>query len=438
LIVAGAVGAALVAAVVALAVSSGSGGAKKSAASVPTVDTTPSTGSAAPPAPAAPPIQGNVLTVYASAPLQGGSGQQGQAIENGAQLALDSVGGSVGAYTIDYKPLDDSLAVTGAADEGQAAKNARAAVQDQTAIGYLGDYNSGISKVTIPLLNAAGIAQISPSNTYDGLTTPVGAEPGEPAKYYPTGQRTYARIVPNDTVQARALVLAMKGDGCTSIHVWNSGSTYSAALAAGIVTDAKQRGMTVEGNDRYRPTAASYRGLAAQVHSACFVSTGEIEQNANAGLKDVARANPQVRIYESDGDCINASADPSRGVPPSIAGRFKCTIATLDPNALGPEGKRVTAEYAAKFGEPSPDPYALYGYESMALLLDAIKRAAASNGAVSREGVVHALFQTKNRSSILGTYSIDHNGDTTLADYGLYKVVSGKLTFDHVVNTLAG
>jgi branched-chain amino acid transport system substrate-binding protein len=341
----------------------------------------------------------------------------------------------VGKYTIQNKRLDDSLASTGAADEGKAAQNARTTVSDSTAVAYLGDYNSGISKVTIPILNQGGVAQVSPSNTYAGLTTKAGgAEPGEPDKYYPTGKRTYARVVPIDTVQAAALVLTMKADGCKSVHIWNSKSTYSNGLAKNIVAAAPKQGIKVEGNDGYDPKAANYRSLAANVHSDCFVSTGEIEQNANEGLKDVAAANPTAKIYESDGDCLNASADPTKGVPPQVAPRFKCTIATLDPKSFGPEGKKFFANYSAKFHVPSPDPYAIYGYESMALLLDAVKRADAS-GTVTRQGVVNALFQTKNRNSILGTYSLDSEGDTSLTDYGVYVIKGKALTFNNVVHT---
>src|SRR2546428_3669303 len=124
-------------------------------------------------------ISGTSLTVYSSLPEQGASGDQAKAIENGAKLAVQSRGGKVGKYSITYTPLDDSLASTGAADEGKGAQNARTAVQNKSAIGYIGEYNSGISKVTIPILNKAGITQISPANTYVGLTSPApGHEPG--------------------------------------------------------------------------------------------------------------------------------------------------------------------------------------------------------------------------------------------------------------------
>jgi branched-chain amino acid transport system substrate-binding protein len=142
-------------------------------------------------------------------------------------------------------------------------------------------------------------------------------------------------------------------------------------------------------------------------------------------------------LFAGDGMCLNDAADPKKGIPANIAPHFKCTIATLDPKAFGPEGKKFFKDYAAKYNVASPDPYAIYGYEAMALMLDAIKRASAA-GTVTRQSVVDQIFQTKNRSSVLGTYSIDQNGDTSLTDYGLYKIVNGKLTFGQVLKAAAG
>jgi branched-chain amino acid transport system substrate-binding protein len=107
------------------------------------------------------------------------------------------------------------------------------------------------------------------------------------------------------------------------------------------------------------------------------------------------------------------------------------------PERDGPAGRRFVDDYATKYGTSTPDPYAIDGYESMALLLDAIKRADASGG-VSRQAVVDDLFRTRNRVSVLGNYSIDANGDTSLTDYGLYKIAGGQLTFDEVVRGVPG
>ena len=263
-------------------------------------------------------ISGTTLTIYASVPLQGASGGQGTAIENGARLALDAVGGKVGKYTINYQRLDDSLASTGAADEGKAAQNARQAVSNKNTIGYIGEYNSGISKVTIPILNKAGIAQISPANTYVGLTTnEPGSEPGEPQKYYPAQTRTYARIVPKDTIQAAALVSAAKAAGCTSIRVWNSKTTYTAGLARNVVMVAPKQGLKVEGNDGIDPKAANYRSLAAQIKADCFIYTGEIESNGVQAVKDAAAVPSVKHLFAGDGMCLNDTQTRRRASQPT-------------------------------------------------------------------------------------------------------------------------
>ena len=107
---------------------------------------------------------------------------------------------------------------------------------------YIGEFNSGASKVSIPILSEAGVPQISPANTYVGLTTDdPGSEPGEPDKYYPTGDRTYTRIVPKDTIQAAALVTLMKGDGCTKVAMTNDKEVYGAASRASSSSPPRSR-----------------------------------------------------------------------------------------------------------------------------------------------------------------------------------------------------
>ena len=51
--------------------------------------------------------------------------------------------------------------------------------------------------------------------------------------------------------------------------------------------------------------------------------------------------------------------------------------------------------------------------------------------------MVEQLFATKDRESVLGTYSIDENGDTTLTDYGAYSIEDGALVFDETIKAQA-
>jgi branched-chain amino acid transport system substrate-binding protein len=105
------------------------------------------------------------------------------------------------------------------------------------------------------------------------------------------------------------------------------------------------------------------------------------------------------------------------------------TVATLPPDQYPPSGKKFFQDFSAKYGIKQPDPYAIYGYESMSLLLDAIKR----SGTGEKADIVKALFSTKDRPSVLGTYSIDQNGDTTLTDYGAYTISNNALKFDQTI-----
>jgi branched-chain amino acid transport system substrate-binding protein len=381
-------------------------------------------------------VSGSTLTIYSSLPLQGASRVQGAATVNGAKLALQQAGGKVGKYTIKYKSLDDSTAQAGKWDPGQTSTNARKAATDKSTILYIGEFNSGASAISIPILNRAVIGQISPSNTAVGLTSnAAGAEPGEPNKYYPTGKRTFVRVVPRDTVQGAADAAVLKADGCKKPFVVNDKEVYGAGLATNVVDSLKAQGIPSLGNTGWDPKAPNYRSVASSIKSKgtdCVFISGIVNNNAVQLTKDLAAAMPAAKILGPDGICTATYTDPKQGgIPASLASRTQCTVATLDPAKYPPAGKQFFAQYKKAYPGTEPDPYAIYGYESMSLALDAIKRAGANGN--NRQDVVNALFNTKNRQSVLGTYSIDKDGDTSITDYGLYKIVNGQPTFAKVI-----
>jgi branched-chain amino acid transport system substrate-binding protein len=112
------------------------------------------------------------------------------------------------------------------------------------------------------------------------------------------------------------------------------------------------------------------------------------------------------------------------------------TVATLSPDEFPPEGKKFFADFKAAYNVSNPEPYAIYGYESMQLILNGIEKAGDKGN--QRQAVIDAVYATKGRQSVLGTYDIDKNGDTTLTDYGLYKIANGELTFDKVIKANTG
>ena len=175
---------------------------------------------------------GSTVDIYSSLPLQGASTSQTDPLVNGIKLALSQANNKAGQWTVNYQSLDDSTAAAGKWDPGQTAANARKVATDPKAVYYIGEFNSGASEVSVPILNQGGIPQVSPANTYVGLTTNLpGSAPGEPQKYYPSGTRTYLRIVPIDSIQAASDLIAMKQAGCTKVAVANDKEAYGSGLA---------------------------------------------------------------------------------------------------------------------------------------------------------------------------------------------------------------
>jgi branched-chain amino acid transport system substrate-binding protein len=307
------------------------------------------------------------------------------------------------------------------------------AAADRTTIGYLGDMNSGASAVSIPLLNRAGIAQVSPTSTAVGLTTDgPGSSPGEPDKYYPTRVRTFARVVPNDAVQARVQVRLQQSVGCKKTYVVNDGEVDGLETALSFVAAAKPAGLTIAGLQQFEPGQADYTSFATSVaatHPDCVLLSALPQNSAVLVTKQIAAALPNARIFCTAADAESAYADPSNGgIPMRLDSRILITVATLAPRDYPPPGREFFARYTQQFGRPPP--YAVFGYEAMGLLLSSVERATdQGREPARRSGVVAALFSTHDRAGAVGTYTIKRDGDSTLDQYGVWRVVDGRLVF---------
>jgi branched-chain amino acid transport system substrate-binding protein len=369
------------------------------------------------------------LTIYSSLPLQGDSRPQSEDVVDGEKLALEEAGGKVGKFTIKYVSLDDATAAAGKWDPGATSSDARKASQDSSTIAYLGEFNSGASAISIPILNEGGILQISPSNTAVGLTRSQGADKGEPDKYYPTGKRTYGRVVPADHIQAAAQVTYQKDSGCKKTYILNDKEVYGKGLADQVQTIAKTQGLPVAANDGIDTKAANFRTLAQKVKSSgadCMFFGGITQNKGVQVFTDMHAANPTMKLFGPDGV---ADVFVTK-ISPSVAAQTYITNPTLDPKLYPPAAQDFFRTFKEKYGH-DPYPYAIYGYEAMKVALTAIKNAGDKGN--DRAAVIDAFFKIKNRDSVLGKYSIDENGDTTLTDYGADRVKNKKLVFDKVI-----
>ncbi len=376
-------------------------------------------------------IPGRTLTIYSGGPLEGLSSPAAQAVLRGEQLALAIEGGRIGRYRIVLRSLDDATLQQGGWDPVQTTNVARLAAADRTTIGYLGDFDSGASAISIPLLNRAGIAQVSPTSTAVGLTSSLaGASPGEPEKYYPTGTRTFARVVPSDAVQAIAQVELQRSVGCKKTFVLDDGEVDGADAAASFAFAAQVAHLPVVGLQSFEPRATTYVSLATalvQAAADCVLISAAPEDHAALVTEQVAAALPHALIFGWAALAQSSYADPTQGgIPISLDPRVLLTGAVLGGGPYPVAGRKFLAAYRREFGDS--EPYAICGDEAMNLMLSAIARATRNGRKPAlRSAVVHAIFAPRNRPSLLGTYSIDSNGDTTLRRYGVYRLVDGRL-----------
>src|SRR5690242_13560935 len=180
------------------------------------------------------------LRFYTSWPMQGAMLPEGTGMKNGVDMAVSEVNGAVAGYCIEVVNLDDASPQTGKWDGAVEAENANKAVGDQQAIVYIGTYNSGAAKVSIPITNRAHMAQVTPANTYPGLTKKRGAAPGAPEIYRPKGIISFFRVPPADDIQGTVGANWAKKLGHKKVYILNDQELYGKGIADVFETEAKK------------------------------------------------------------------------------------------------------------------------------------------------------------------------------------------------------
>jgi branched-chain amino acid transport system substrate-binding protein len=367
---------------------------------------------------------GGTIRIYSSLPLTGSSKEQTETLVNAMKLAIDDFTGGtgkIGNFTIDYVSLDDATAAKGQWDADQEKANANKAVNDPDAMVYIGTFNSGAAKVSIPILNPANLAMISPANTYPGLTrTAKGVtEQGEPDVYYPNKTRNYFRVVTADDVQGPAIVEFIKSKNAKTVFVVDDSQAYGKGVADAVAANCAASGLTCTDRAAITGKESDYKSLAATIKSknpdAIFFG-GITQQQAGKLVADIRAAGIKSIFVGPDG--INETAF-IKDAGASAEGVF-ATIAGTPVAQLPAKGQDVLKRYQAKYGPYQA--YTIYGYEAMSTALTAIKTA----GVKDRAKILAAVAGTKDFEGVLGKWSFDKNGDTTLTDYVVSEVKDGK------------
>lgn len=376
--------------------------------------------------------QGNQLTVYSSLPLQGPSGAISTQIVDGEKLALHDSGGHIGPFKISYDSMDDSSPTSGQWDPSVTASNAKTAANDPSTIAYLGDYNSAATAISLPLINAADILQVSPASPYGGLTSASYAGQDEPERFYPTGRRSFARLEPGDQTQAKAQVALMRDLGVGRVYVLDNQDPFELPLAQMVAVDAEHAGISLAAHDSLDTTATtSFAGEVSKVErsgaEAVFFAGGTTPEVVSL-WQQLHSADPRLWLLGSS-TMVNSTFTSSIGA--AAAAKTLLSTPILPVSRYSPAAQRVLAAYRRAFHE-QPEAYALFGYEAMSATLRAIARAGAHGN--NRQAVVDALFSTGPHDSVIGRYAIEPDGETTLSTYGVDRVSGGAPVFWRALN----
>lgn len=382
------------------------------------------------------PAEKGTIQIWSELPRQGSSKGQTDTIVAAIKYAIEERGGKVDGWTIEYSDKDDSTAEKGAWTQERATALATEAASTNDLVAYIGTFNSGAAKLVIPTLCTAGIAMISPANTYPGLTKPGKGDDaiGEPGVYYPNGcKHNYFRVVPADDLQGKVGADWAKELGAKKVYVVDDSQIYGKGVADVFDASAVAAGMTVVAHDQISGKETDYKALAAKIKDSgaeLMYFGGITQQNAGQLWKDVREASADIMLMGPDGiyeeAFIAAAGDAAEGTYLTFGG-------TTRDQYTGDADKWADA-FEAKSN--LIEVYTIYGYEAANVTLAAIEKASkggAKTIAELRSATIDALLATRDFKGVLGTWSFDANGDTSNTLFSGSQIVAGKFTFVKVL-----
>lgn len=369
-----------------------------------------------------------VIRIVSSLPRTGSAQGQTDTIVNGIRLAIEDYNGQVAGLPIDYKDLDDATAAQGQWDAAKEADNAREAAGDPQVLAYIGPYNSGASMVSQPILNEAGLVQISPSATWPGLTKRVpNNQKDEPNIYRPSGKLNFCRVCPNDFVQGPLSALfAHEVLKVKSVYILDDKELYGAGIASIFEQKCQELGIRVLGHDSIVATQKNFksviRGIAALKPDMLYFG-GTSQSGAPQIAIDMLGEGLHVPLMVPDG-CYEKAFIDAAGADTFRTIACYATMGGYDPAFALEQGGTVAEfvkRYQARYNK-MPEAYAIYGYECAKVVLAAIQKV----GQPDREAVRQAVLATKDfDQGALGRWSFDDDGDTTLRVLTISRIENG-------------
>jgi branched-chain amino acid transport system substrate-binding protein len=263
---------------------------------------------------------------------------------------------------------------------------------------------------------------VSPSATWPGLTK-IGYGPGEPGVYYPSGERTFFRVVPADDIQVKVGMQFIKDQDYKSVYIVSARDAYAQGQVNLMLANIEDAKIALAGQSDFDEAAATDEDIQTIVTAIEAAEPDVIYFAPATGgraldmFKAMHESNPERPIVGSDYLIGSGMADGTD---------FSNVYATVFQ--IKPDQTTSLTEFVKKYEDKykvKPTEYVITSYEAAKVLFDAIARA---GSAPTRESVLKALRETKDYNGVLGTWSFDDNGDTSYATFSLLALQNGAWT----------
>ncbi len=357
-----------------------------------------------------------VVKIGVELPMSGLETPNGVPTLNGVKLAVADINAASGidGYKFAVNSQDD--AVNGAHDPEQGAKNIRTLVDDPSVVAVVGPFNSAVAEAEIPISNAAGLLQCSPSATFPGLTKEWAGV--SPTIYRPTHPDliTFVRVATTDDYSGVAgAQIAYQYVGARRAYVVDDTFTYGAGMADVFVTDFEKMGGTVLKHDGADASVTDYAGLltAAKALDPDVVYYGGVTTGGGGLLRKemVAAGMASIPFVGDDGILDGSAATPNSFLnlagPRGDPGTWGTVTgaATQDIPNVG----AFAEKYRAAYGTQDLGAYTAAAYACTQVILDAFRHV----GKPDRAGIREYITSGATFATVLGTFNFDANGDAS-------------------------
>ena len=369
-------------------------------------------------------VKGDSATVYVSVPRTGVAAPAGRAVEAGARLALADAGGRAGELGIRMRTLSSTEPGGEVWKPEVVNANADRAVEDPRAIAYLGELGFGGTAVSLPVTNAGSLLQVSPTDGLTSLTrVPPGRPRSDPVRLRPEGERNFVRLTPSDLLLAEVMLELMRERGTERLAVIFDQEVYGRELAAQIVARARRDGPEPVADEEYRGKVDEIPDIVDRIASSepgAVVIAGVAGPGTGRMLAALDARMPGIPVYATSG---MLERDPRRPIPDAPLS-VEALTPILPASELPAAGREVIRRAGELAGPEAARPEAVYGYEAMRVILDAVEQ-----GGRDRAKVAAAAIAMRDRRSALGPYRLRGTGDVDGERFALYALENGRFRF---------